>query len=222
MSINTIKSLITSGGGLARPNKFNIELPSIPGNSMSARDLSVLCRSASLPSKQISTDERRIGMTTEKIAYGYIVDDVSINFLVLNDYKVKKYFEDWKDLIIDEETHTVGYKTDYQKRVVIHQLGTSVPSITASLGAKVGPISKNLGSFAYAPFPQVQVTTPVYSVELINAYPITTNAIEFNNDADAFLEMDVQFAYTSWRVIQSSQQTINIDLPGGFQFEATN
>ena len=219
MSIDTIKSLVTSGGGLARPNRFHVELPSIPGNSMNTRDLSDLCRTATIPSKQITTDERKIGMTTEKIAYGYLVDDVNINFLVLNDYKVKRYFDDWKGLIIDEETHTVGYKTDYQKRVVIHQLATAVPSITAGLGLKVGPLSKKI-SRSFAPFPQVQITTPVYSVELINAYPITVQALEFNNEPDGILEMSVQFAYTNWRVIKSSQRKLNIDLPGGFDFEA--
>ena len=44
----------------------------------------------------------------------------------------------------------------------------------------------------------------------------------FNNEMDGILEMTVQIAYTNWREIKSSQKTINIDLPGGFQFEATN
>ncbi len=221
MSVNALKSLVTASGGLARPNKFAIELPNIPGIDLTNRDLNLLCRTVSMPSKQISTIEKRIGMQTEKIGYGYVIDDVSFSFLMLNDYKVKRYFDAWRKLIIDEDAQTVGYKNDYQHPIIIHQLAVEVPSIGASLGIKVGPISKTVTK-SFAPFPQVQVTTPTYSVELINAFPITTSEVAFNNEMDGILEMTVQIAYTNWREIKSSQKTINIDLPGGFQFEATN
>ena len=97
----------------------------------------------------------------------------------------------------------------------------AVPSLTASLGVQAGPISKSV-SRSFAPFPQIQIQKPVYSVELLEAFRFTRTATEFVQDPDGFLEMNVQFAYTNWRAIESSQQTINIDLPGGFQFEATN
>lgn len=221
MSINAFKSLVTASGGFARPNKFAIELPTIPGSTLTNRDLNILCRTAVLPAKQVSTIERRIGMENEKIGYGYVTDDVTFSFLMLNDYKVKRYFDAWRKLIIDEEAQTVGYKSDYQQKIVIHQLGTQVPSIGASLGLKVGPISKTVTK-SFAPFPQIQITKPTYSVELINAFPITTAEVAFANELDGLIEMTVQVAYTNWREIESSQQTINIDLPGGFQFEATN
>lgn len=221
MSINVLKSMVSNAGGLAKPNKFHVELPSIPGNPLTTRDLSILCRTASLPAKQITTHERRIGMQSEKIAYGYVVDDINISFLILNDYRVKKYFDAWRSLTINETAQTANYKDDYKRSVKIHQLATAVPSFAASL-ASLGissPITRNI-SRSFAPFPQIQIQKPVYSVELLEAFPITTTATEFSQEPDGFLEMSVQFAYTNWREIQSSQQTINIDLPGGFQFEA--
>ena len=221
MSINTLKSMVANAGGLAKPNKFHVELPAIPGSPITTRDLSILCRTASLPSKQVATHERRIGMETEKIAYGYVVDDVNISFLVLNDYRVKKYFDAWRALTINETAQTANYKDDYKRSVKIHQLAVAVPSLSASLGVQAGPISKSV-SRSFAPFPQIQIQKPVYSVELLEAFPITTTATEFVQEPDGFLEMSVQFAYTNWREVESSQQTINIDLPGGFQFEATN
>jgi len=221
MSINTLKSMVANAGGLAKPNKFHVELPSIPGSPITTRDLSILCRTASLPSKQVATHERRIGMETEKIAYGYVVDDVNISFLVLNDYRVKRYFDAWRALTVNETAQTANYKDEYKRSVKIHQLAVAVPSLTASLGVQAGPISKSV-SRSFAPFPQIQIQKPVYSVELLEAFPITTTATEFVQEPDGFLEMSVQFAYTNWRAIESSQQTINIDLPGGFQFEATN
>lgn len=219
MSINVLKSTISGAGGLAKPNKFHVELPSIPGNPLTSRDLSILCRTASLPAKQITTHERRIGMESEKIAYGYVVDDINISFLILNDYKVKKYFDAWRSLTINETAQTANYKDDYKRSVKIHQLAIATPSFATSLASFGLPITKNV-SKAFAPLPQIQIQTPVYSVELLEAFPITTTATEFTQEPDGFLEMSVQFAYTNWREIQSSQQRINIDLPGGFKFEA--
>ena len=57
MSVNALKSLVTASGGLARPNKFAIELPNIPGIDLTNRDLNLLCRTVSMPSKQISKRE---------------------------------------------------------------------------------------------------------------------------------------------------------------------
>lgn len=218
MSINTIKSTITDAGGLARPNKFAIELPNIPGSTLNSRELNVLCRTATMPSKQVSTLERRIGMETSKVGYGYIVDDVNMSFLMVNDYKVKRYFDTWRSLIIDENAQTVGYKEDYQHPIVIHQLASAVPSIGAKLNVNVGPFSRTFRK-DFAPFPQIQIVRPTYSIELINAFPITTSALEFNNEQDGILELQVQIAYTNWQEVKSSQRKISIDIPGNIDFE---
>ena len=66
-TIEDLKALVNTKLGFARPNKFAIELPNIPGIDLTNRDLNLLCRTVSLPSKQISTIEKRIGMQTEKI-----------------------------------------------------------------------------------------------------------------------------------------------------------
>ena len=102
-SIDNLKSTVASRGGIARPNNFLVELPSLPGFSRASDPLNILCTNASIPSKQILTTDRRIGMEFEKIAYGYAVDDVSLTFLLTNDYYVKRYFDRWKDFIINED-----------------------------------------------------------------------------------------------------------------------
>ena len=116
-SIEDLKSQISSRGGLARPNQFMVELPS--GDS---RAVNVLCTRVNLPGKQIITHDRRINMEFEKIAYGYAVDDVSMTFLLTNDYVIKEFFNNWRSTILNEETMEVGYKVDYQHTIRIHQL----------------------------------------------------------------------------------------------------
>lgn len=202
VSLDEIKSTIMAKGGLARTNKFLIELPQI-SRSVSSRNLNVLCRSATIPGKGISTLDRKIGMEFEKIAYGYIVDDVSLTFLVPQDYSVVKYFDTWKSQILDEERQIAGYKNNYQKPVKIHALSEGIPSIHVGAEFKIGPLPINLGkSFN---FPGVQISKTAYSVELIDAYPTRFGDLQFNNEADGFVEYTVGFSYTNWRRARSSQ-----------------
>jgi len=210
-SLDKLKSTIVQRGGLARPNNFLVELPSIAG--ISSRDMNILCRNATLPSKQILTHDRRIGMEFEKVAYGYAVDDVSLSFLMTNDYSAREYFDAWRSVILGEDSHTVAYKNQYEKRVIIHQLANSIPSIFGSASIAVGPISAGFSAGIGLPFGgNLNITTPVYSVELINAFPTTIGQIDFNNDQDGLIEMTVQMSYTNWKKVPSGQTQISIQL----------
>ena len=206
-SIDRIKSTITSRGGIARPNNFLIELPSIPGFNRASEPLNVLCTSASLPSKQITTIDRRIGMEFEKIAYGYAVDDISMSFLLTNDYYVKKYFDTWKTFIINENKQIANYKKDYQAKVVIHQLRNSIPKTAFDIQVGSLPIGVDVTNFlnSFTTKAGFNVGLTTYSVELIDAFPTTINAIEFNNNPDALAELTVSMSYTNSRRINSSQ-----------------
>ena len=86
-TIQDLKSQISSRGGLSRPNQFMVELP-----SGDARAAYVLCTRVNLPGKQVLTHDRRINMAFEKVAYGYAVDDVTMSFLLTNDYGIKTFF----------------------------------------------------------------------------------------------------------------------------------
>ena len=164
-SIEQLKSQISKGGGLARPNQFLVELP-----SADSRALNILCTRASLPGKQILTHDRRINMQFEKVAYGFAVDDVSLSFLLTNDYSAKDYFDNWRKKILDEETLTVKYKTEYQEYVRIHQLKRPIFGINRDVN--IGPLGFNIDL-------NIGEDT-VYSVELIDAFPTTTAGVEFS------------------------------------------
>lgn len=206
-SIDNLKSTISSRGGIARPNNFLVELPSLPGFSRASDPLNILCTSASIPSKQILTTDRRIGMEFEKIAYGYAVDDVSLTFLVTNDYYVKKYFDRWKDFIISEDRQIAAYKNDYQAKVVIHQLRNSIPRTAFDIQVGALPIGIDVSNFLNSLTAKagVNVGLTTYSVELIDAFPTTISAIEFNNQPDAFVELNIQMSYTNFKRAESSQ-----------------
>ena len=193
-SIEQLKSEISRGGGLARPNQFLVQLP-----SADSRALNILCTRASLPGKQIQIHERRINMKFEKVAYGFAVDDVSLSFLLTNDYSAKVYFDNWRKKILNEETLTVNYKTEYQESVRIHQLKRPIaPSINRGGGSNRLDVN-------------IREDT-VYSVELIDAFPTTLQSIEFTNDLDAIAEFTVQMSYTNFRVIEKPQGIASVTL----------
>lgn len=119
-SINDLKGIISGKGGAARSNRFRVILP--PINGVASNELDLLCRDVNLPGRQILTRERTIGLQTRKIAYGFAQEDVSITFLLLNDYGAKRYFEAWQNIAVNQQTLELGYKNDYSKKVSIFQL----------------------------------------------------------------------------------------------------
>lgn len=186
-SIDQLKSLISDKGGMARPNVFRVELPSLPGATSST--LNLLCKDVVLPGRQILSRERQIGIPIEKMAYGYAVDDVPMTFHVLNDYGVKQYFEYWQNLAVNQNTYELGYKDDYAKQVKIQQLrkGIAFPGFNRSFG--IFEIDIDFISSADV----------VYECILEDAYPTTMNALQLNNELDGVLELNVQLSYRNWR-----------------------
>lgn len=191
-TIDDIKSLASTRLGFARTNNFLVTLPSEFG--VDSRELNILCSNATLPGKQILTSDRRIGMEFQKVAYGYAVDDVSLTFYALNDYGVKKYFDRWRNTVVDESNFQQGYKKDYSKSVEIHQLRKPLLGFSKSVGPFRAGIQLGGGT--------------VYSVKLLEAFPTTIQAIELNNDLDGLVQFIVQLSYTNWEVVESPQNFI--------------
>ena len=215
-SINELKGMASSKLGFARSNNFLVELPQLSANpfgrlagfvpsvpgltpdaTASTRELNVLCKNAQIPGKQILSHDRRIGMIFEKVAYGYAVGDVNLSFYMLNDYSVMNYFDTWKRSVVDEQNLTVGYKKDYARPVKIHQLRKPLKTI----GRNLGPISVDIGLGSGS----------VYSVELVDAFPTTIGQIDFSNELDGLVELNVQLSYTNHVRIKPSQNFINVD-----------
>lgn len=196
VSVDRLKSIANFKRGFAKPNQFLVELPPFAG--ISSDEVNILCSRVSLPGKQILTHDRRINMEFEKVAYGYAVDDVTMSFYLLNDYGLRKYFDDWRSSTINEETLEVAYKETYQRTIKIHQMTRPILGI----GTKLGPIraSVDLGTGA------------AYSIELIDAFPTTIQSVDFSNELDGLLEVSVQISYTNWRRITASQKFINFNL----------
>ena len=155
MSIDQLKGMASGKLGFARSNQFAVQLPTefasssllqniasfaLTGQGLGGGDLNILCTNASLPGKQVLVQDRRIGMEYQKVANGYAVDDVSMTFYVLNDYGIKKYFDNWYERVVVDDLSIAPYKNEYARDVKIMQLRRAITSRSFN----VGPI--NIGA----------------------------------------------------------------------------
>jgi len=198
--IDDLKALASVKLGFARSNNFLVTLPADFG--VDGREMNILCTNATLPGKQILTHDRIIGMERQKVAYGYVVDDINMVFYLMNDYGVKKYFDTWREKIIDEENFDNNYKSEYQKDIQIHQLRKPV----IGFSKQIGPFRPNIGIGGGT----------VYSCNLIDAFPTTFNAVELSNELDGLLQYSVTFSYTNWKVFNSPQNFLKASVSTPF------
>ena len=99
------------------------------GTSVNARsfasdpkDIAFLCETTQMPGRNINTLDYQAEKETIKMPNGFIDDDVTMTFLLTNDYYMKDMMETWMSSIIDTEKYQVGYKKDYQTDIAIQQL----------------------------------------------------------------------------------------------------
>ena len=144
-SIDDMKSLISKKGGLARTNRFQVIFtpPSVSlrnlnpevlvGSLVSGsfkvknlindpRDISLLCVSAQLPGRQITTADYIAEKQAVPQVQSIIDEDVTLKFILTNDYYMKIMFDNWVNSIVDLDKYRVGYKKDFAVDVVIQQL----------------------------------------------------------------------------------------------------
>lgn len=151
-SIDNLKATIAKKGGVAMQNRFQVfftpptapsvrslinqDIGSLVGDiaknavtggsikniAPDPRDISILCEAVSLPGRQITTIDYTAERQAIKIPYSIINEDISMTFILTNDYYMKKMFDAWSTGIFDVEKYRAGYKKDFTTDVVIQQL----------------------------------------------------------------------------------------------------
>ena len=220
-SVDQLKTLVNSKLGYASANQFMVTLPtdfqsrSILGTITSlitnpvgalfggggGNELNILCNRVSLPGRQVLTTDRTIGMERQRMAYGYAVGEVSMSFYMMNDYGAKKYFDQWYALTVPDRTGKANYKVNYAKSVKIHQLRKPLVNKSLSAGPFNFDISLGGGS--------------IYTVELVDAFPVTIQAIELSNDLDGLVQLTVDLAYTNHYTADGGPGTGLVSVSGG-------
>jgi len=214
--IDRLKSQISSKRGVASPNYYKVTLPGARFGS-NADQLNLLCRGVNIPGRQMVTTDRKIGNTLIKVAQDHAFDDVTLTFLLLNDYGVRRYFENWQATIINRDTKEVGYFKDYAFPVQIAQLkkGVGFPIANIDLGLpslpseiqgrlpSLGPINLAQGEIDFNFLTGGDV---IYECELLDAYPTNMGQIQLADTAEnSLIEITIQLTYRNWRQTGTSE-----------------
>lgn len=126
--IDTLKAQIAKRKGLAKPTQFLVEfsLPAGVADPRDMQDLSIMCQSASLPTRAIDvTDYAGAQRHSFAIPNGYSYDEVTCKFLLGNDYFPKNIFDRWIDRSIDSKSYRLLYRNEYSSTITIYQLDGS-------------------------------------------------------------------------------------------------
>jgi hypothetical protein len=140
MAISDIIAQINEAGGLARPNRFSVQI--VPPKVLSATAesapidyfsalgvndgmqsrLDFMCNRAELPSRSFSTSDARTYGSFFKIPYVDSYADLTLSFIVGHDMMEKFFFDAWVYTIQDPETSDFNYVDEYATTIDIYQL----------------------------------------------------------------------------------------------------
>lgn len=125
-SLSKFKSQVL-GKGLARSNRFEVLIlppQGLRANRNSSDTVSLLCEQASFPMLSINTKPFRIyGPSYQRptgIEYGG--EGLPFTFHVDREMKVKNFFDEWMQLIVNKDTFNVTYQREYITDITIKQL----------------------------------------------------------------------------------------------------
>jgi len=117
------KSIINSQGGVARLNKYRVIMPTlfIGGDAIT---LDVLCRSATIPGRSITTQQRRTNMKIVEVPNGYINTPVDMIFTETAAYSVSRYLDQWMNRVVDPETFQIEYRDNIVRDILVMSTDT--------------------------------------------------------------------------------------------------
>lgn len=164
-SITDLKNNINAGRGLAVQNRFRI--------TIDGEDRSLDCESASMPGRQVMSLDYQANRQSIKVPTTYLNEDVTLTFLVKNDFEIVDYFRQWVDSVINRPSYRLNFVESYRKEIQIEQLDKS--------GNRVD------------------------LVKLINAWPVTVNALNLDNTAEhSPQKLVVTLTYDEWTYTKGS------------------
>ena len=189
-TINGFKSHIDSQGGLVPLNRFSVVVP-IPNTlngvdwiSNTNRGFGFTARSASIPSKTISTNPVMAAGPEQKYPYQDVYEDLTISFLSTKGTEQhaipeRSFFEAWMATVISHDNMLVGFSDDY------------------SVVLRVGVLTNNRNE-----------QTKLAEYMFIRAYPIGLGAMDFSHDSEELMSFDVTFSYDKWRQVKQTSPSI--------------
>lgn len=127
-SVNNFLSEVSSRG-LAKPARFEVVIdvpPCIVGTNVApmAKTVGMFCDQASLPYTRVITSRQQIygPPSIHPVGVEYNGENLSLQFYVDREMRVKRFFDLWVDGIIDRTEHSASYQSNYLTNILVRQL----------------------------------------------------------------------------------------------------
>ena len=142
-------------------------------NASLSRYLALQCETAELPGRTLLTQDVKIYGPTFKVPYQSQYNDINLGFICTNDFYERKLFDRWIEAIHPSDTNNMRFPKGNGTRYMC-----------------------NITIIQYDDF-----IKKIYSVQLVDAFPIGVAAQPLSWSEDNFHRLSVQFAYQRYKVI---------------------
>lgn len=189
-TITDFKSRLAGGG--ARPNLFEVSIPSFPVSAAAAgwasatEDFQFLCKTAALPASTISPIDVPFRGRILKVAGDRTFDVWTVTVINDENFKLRSAFEIWMNSISKLDNNTGATNPNsYTTNAVVHQLGRG-----AALGKESTANSAALGG---------SIIKPLRTYQFYGIFPTSITAIDLSYDSsDTIEEYSVEFQVQYW------------------------
>ena len=195
-TLSQFKSKLAGGG--ARPNLFEISIPTFPtaiaeawspGDDNENGMFKFLAKATSLPASNLGNIEIPFRGRTLKVAGDRTFDDWTVTIINDEDFKLRTAFERWSNVIsrLDDATGVTN-PSSYMTDGFVQQLGRGP---TANTGSNDGAESSVLRTYKF-----------------FDVFPVTVAEIALSYDTtDTLEEFDVTFRYQYFTIGNSTQSS---------------
>ena len=171
------KALLYHHGGVAYNDKYMVTLNKppafeLPGGIQMREHLTMLCDTATLPTKSLATFEKSIYGPVKAMPYRMTFTEASMSFIMTDNMGEKHYFDAWQNMIVDQKTGNVGFFNDYICDITIKKFGRA---------------ANDFGD------------RPTYEVTLFDAWPSIVSEVQLSHSGGTeAMKLPVTFQFKKW------------------------
>ena len=117
----------------AKGSKYNVLIspPSAPGLNVGVTSqLQFYCESASLPTRSLASQPQDIHGPPREIPYRATFTEAAMSFYLDDEMRTKDFFDSWQEYIINENTGSPRYWSDYTSDINIARIGNNAETFT--------------------------------------------------------------------------------------------
>jgi|TARA_R110000744_G_scaffold38191_5_gene87361 hypothetical protein len=180
-NVNDMVSAINKTG-VAKLSHFEVFINGF-GDTDSERDLTYRADSVDIPGRSITSVEHKFQNygPVNKVAYGAVYGDVTVQFLLSEDFREKEYFEIWQNKMVGTGAFNQNNSSSYNPNYFDNYSGT-------------------VEIRQYAP------TGELRAIHTLNeAYPLVINPITMGWGEEGVARLGVTFAYRNYKCLFTKQ-----------------